>query len=190
MPKALENAGATPGKLVLIGVLAVVFVVVVGVQLWPSSAAATTAMKADADAGSEDSPRSKGRSTAPARKANAADQPLTSTQPDWQAWTAPPLQTVLAHDPFVPFHPMVASKQTDETAVAETSDTEDEMTNTLDRQLLADLQTDGVSMVMITARERLAKVGDRDLRIGDNVGGYIVQDINMDGVVLVENAVP
>jgi len=190
MPESLKNAGATPGKLILIGVLAVVFVAVVGMQLWPSSPPAAAERDSEEKASSEDSTSRKERSAHAAGEKDVADQPSTSTQPAWQAWAAPPLQTVLAHDPFAPFHPMDASEQTDETAVAEPSDTEDEVTSILDRQLLAELQTDGVSLVMITAQERLAKVGDRDLRIGDNVGGYIVQEINMDGVVLVENAVP
>lgn len=56
------------------------------------------------------------------------------------------------------------------------------------RQVLANLQRDGVAAVLLKSDKSLALVGGRQVQVGDVIEGFEVKQISRDGVVLVDQS--
>ena len=180
-PKFLSSAGVTPVKLVLIGVLAVVLLLVIVLQIPPSSSTASTEPTP-----SNDGPTRRNHSK-PQNPTLQSEAPVTPVR---RAWPEFSLQTVLAHDPFAPPAWTQLSTDLDDPNDDDTTDGNQQGTAMSNRQILHDLHANGVDMVMISNGDRLARIGQWELREGDRIGGFVVHQINADGVVLVEQEAP
>ena len=179
--KFISTAGVTPAKLILIGVLAVILIGVIVYQLSDSTPAPQSAQSEDRGQSGESKPaQSPTNPSAPAMTATSASN---SAQ---RAWPVRPLENVLAYDPFAPPLWTGLRGELDGADDVSTADGTEDVSQAAKWQLLADLQTQGVSLVMISGGDRLAKIGETELREGDLVGGFVVQEINANGVVLVE----
>ena len=173
--------GATPGKLALIGVLAVVFVGVLVFQFGGMLFDATTANQpAAAQPADGDAPDGVVTASAPAALA-----PDEQPRPPW-----PPvsLQEALAHDPFA-VSPALAVLLGPEPAPASDAtaalDEADQLRAARLQETLDVLRHHGVSLIFDKGQGPLAAIGDQMLQIGDVIGGFRVVDISVQrGVVL------
>lgn len=178
----MAKTGATPAKLALIGVLAVVLIGVIAMQFSGSSSQPHNRP-----------PRANGaaRAAKPAAvRRTTAEQAAPATESKQTSWPEHPLQTVLVHDPFGPPAWSRAPGELDAVDVVDAADASERASLEADRQILERLKTSGVSMVMISDGSRVARVGDLELREGDRIGGCVVREITTDGVVLFEDVRP
>lgn len=174
-----ERIGATPGKLALVGVLAVVLVMVIVVQLRSSSS--TSKMKT--------APVSElpGRKTTTDEAAVATSAPQSqeknSEEKPPRNWPELTMNAITAFDPLdAPTWYLTAAN------FEETSDqTGPTLTSAEDQAhavALEALKQAGTAIVLIANGERIAMIGERQVRIGDSIEGYEVSDITDQGVVL------
>lgn len=184
--KFLSTAGFNTKKLILIGVLGVILVSVIGFQMAGSSTPSQPTAKSGRQRNPGNPPRNSkptARKPQPKRPKPASQSPQSAnlTQRSWPSYA---LKSVLAHDPFAAPSWTRTSEEIDAAPAAPTTDPTDETVVNGDAVLLSEMQTQGVSMVMITADKRIAKIGDKELREGDKIGGFVVKEINRQGVVL------
>jgi hypothetical protein len=177
-----SKVGATPGKLVLIAVLAVILV---GVLIFQFS-------------GKEEPPpprhRAEVKRPAAARPAARRTRAAASTPVEADAakkgrhWPEMALEEVVQHDPFAvppalrpptPPVPAAAAPKAPDKARREEVRRQREQT-------LAAIRKQGVQMVFLGKEKRIAIIGDRRVRVGDVFDGFRVTDIGSDGVTLSE----
>ncbi len=171
--------GLSRRKAILIGVLAIVLISVIVVQITPGPPPVTAR-------------KTKKRSTAPPAEtlANRQGLPAADLAAVQATWPEYSLESTLAYNPFRPPDWLAPSEQNGREVGAASADDTQQGTLPTDLQLLAELQASGVSLVMITDDERVAWVGPRALRVGDNIGGFVVQEINTNGVILAQDDPP
>lgn len=162
-PTWMERSGATPGKLVLIGVLALVLAYVIISQL-PSRKSAPVSLTVEPPPASE--------TTATPAKSQTTDVNAVQRA----EWPSPDLSQVVAHDPFATPH----WAQLDEPEAPRGSN--EQASGVAD--VLTQLQQSGATAIVMLNGERLALVGDTQVRIGDQLKGYRVVAITNSGVVL------
>ncbi|MGI9456127.1 MAG: hypothetical protein ACR2NU_06160, partial [Aeoliella sp.] len=96
-----------------------------------------------------------------------------------EPWPVADVNSVVAHDPFLPPYwagvslPPSELPSTPAKDVAKTSNA-----------ALEKLVASGTTVVVIVDGERLALVGDRQIRVGDRLDGFMVTAITESGVVL------
>jgi hypothetical protein len=201
-PAKKPFAGATPAKLALIAALAIVLIGVLLVQFGafgggaPRTASSTKPKPAAKPAPSSEvsEPAPKGSAAAATTRAGSATKksPMASTPASRVAarpvrpWAPPKVEEIARYDPFDVPPPMVmlfGSNSTGRSPAAGGTSSADR-----DRTLhetLAALRDRGVTMILTDAEGPLAVVGDRTVRIGDRVGGFVVTDISLEeGIVL------
>jgi len=171
-PNRMARIGATPGKLALISVLAVVLAGVIVGQL-PDASPPNDVVPQKAE--SSESKQEKG-----ARNASA---PTSSTKPNQQTfkprqWPRLSVEEASAFDPFAATGPLAAPPSMATKPIAE-----DEIK---DSQALEELLQQEATIVVIADKDKVATIGTQQLRIGDVVEGYQVTDITTQGVVLTE----
>ncbi|MCR9116736.1 MAG: hypothetical protein NXI22_07270 [bacterium] len=212
-PKFLSFQGASPKKAILIAVLGVVLVGVLIYQFGgaappkpnrkPSPAAQSPpAATVVAPTPRRPQPSIKRRPATPAIAVIVPPAPSTPAvieppQPEREkvvtasATTeqATPLQATLAHDPFQEptwLRPIDKIDATFPGGVADTNYKPKEESVSVE-DTLAELRSNGVSVIMIHDGQRWAKIGDRRVHVGDQIGDLTVEAINMDGVVFIES---
>ncbi len=165
--KRLEKMGVTPGKLALVGVLSIVFVMVIAKQ-FPESAPENTAVSSTVIS----------QPLAKAEKAstnNLTTNNLTTNtaqqESKFPVWPEIDLSETLASDPFAT--PSWAIQK--EPVVVTTDSGPDE--------LLA-LQEQGASIVVIGKGTKSATIGEQKFSVGDILEGYRVTDITTHGIFL------
>lgn len=159
--KQLEKMGATPGKLALIGLLSLVLVGVVAKQL--PEGTAQTASKPSA-------PVSTSRKVA--QKLSTQDSPEEpERENELTPWPEIDLTKTLAIDPFATPAWVAKKEQPTTTPLNVTG-------------VLADLQQQGASIVVITAEDKSATIGEQNVHVGDILEGYRVTDITAQGILL------
>ncbi|NOZ41147.1 MAG: hypothetical protein GXP24_13110 [Planctomycetes bacterium] len=160
--QGLDNIGATPGKLALIGVLVLVLIVVV--------------VKQQSESVPENASTNSPSATLQTAKIPAVS-PAGMTEKDSQneneraSWPEINFSETLASDPFTP--PSWAAQES--LTVVTTSDDPGE---------LAELQLQGASIVVIGQEEKSARIGEQKLVVGDILDGYQVTDITTQGIFL------
>ena len=180
MPKLPESPKlrATPGKLALIAVLAVVLVVVLAVQ-FGGSLGAGPPRDADRD-------RESHRPGPPGQLAVQAAQPSRDAGKGHDAsrpWPKLELAEVSAHDPFAVRTPVAKPPEPPATTA------ESEADRTQQDQLLEQLREQGVQAVIGGSRHgNAAVIGSQIVRVGDVLDGFRVVGIEADGVVLERSA--
>jgi len=152
-----NKLGVTRGKLALVAVLSVVLVVVI-VQQLPEGAAQPDETAAAAAELRPTNTKSEAAIATSNAKSNA----------DMRPWPTSDVATAIANDPF---------------ALPEWVDRPEAVQND-NANLLADLQEQGASIVMIGTGEKSARVGDHRVRVGDVLDGYRITDITDQGIVL------
>jgi hypothetical protein len=172
--QARHVAGATPAKLALIGILTLVLIGVVASN-WPKSAATDEAEAAETgtSAASPDA-------AAPAVSATGApaDQTETPTSPFGEFvtddnWPETPLGEVTKFDPLavsdwaLPPEAQQKAEKYDAVQIKELLKAEN-------------------AIIFMAGDTRVARIGTREFRVGDVVGGFKISDISSRGVVLSE----
>jgi hypothetical protein len=191
-----RQLGATPGKLALIGVLAVMLVAALYVQFAPSG---------------EDVPEIGATSPAPAKQRPSASRPAASEaekgnaeakSQEWlietvdrRQWKSPPLADVARYDPFAlpaAFPQPVSSADIgpgspeDGVISADATMSEDLRAQTIAdvEEKLAELKQRGVRVIIQGRNRAAAVIGDRTVHVGDVVDGFTVKAIKAEGVVV------
>ena len=178
-----SKVGATPGKLVLIAVLAVVFVSVLLLQFTASEDPPAPQANAEESSGSDTRSTENGTSV-PTSPPDNGDVPKQARQRPKIA-----LEEVLRHDPFaVPASLLPPpTKPSSASTVREVPDQARQQELQRQReQALATVRAQGIQMVFVGKAGQAAIIGDRRIRVGDVLEGFRVTHIDSDGVTLSE----
>ena len=186
------RTGATPGKLALVAVLAVVLVVVLIVQF--SGGEQPPAAGRTADKGDGASPARSRRPPSehsPARNSPAKEQP-SPPRPRrlGKPWPRIPAEEAKQYDPFAVTELFVRflapAPKNPETAAAK-SQAELEQLQQWNKQLqdaLAKIKLQGVTAILENENGAAAAIGDEVVRVGDIVVGFRVIEITKEGITL------
>ena len=183
-PNWREKTGATPGKLVLVAVLAVVFVVVVVSRLkefFPNSQQqpTETAQLNDPPRAAETKSKSKTTNT------NKATED-TSTEKIERTWPVLSMEKILAHDPLAEPDWLTKARHTappiDE-ATRQAVRTEKKQKQ---QELLKQLREKGAQAIVLSGNEKRAAIGKQSVRVGETIAGLKITDITRKGIVLTE----
>jgi hypothetical protein len=176
----MQRAGVTPGKMVLVAVLAVVLVTVIVLQLGGSTAEPVK-------------PRASAKKTKAGAKQRAADtkaRTVTAKNADRKPavrqtpWPRVPLDETIRHDPLAVPRWLAPPTPT----VADSADSPEPSQETQSQRHMAweRLRGQGVAVVLITRDGPVATVGDRQVRVGDLIDGFRVEKIDGQGLLLVD----
>ena len=198
-PTWAKQAGMTPGKLALIGVLAVVLGGVLYLQSGPISQQASTsapppAMAAESTASPTDSNAAVDVAIAPV---DAAPSKKTGAVASWQL---PDLASVVEYDPFaLPASFPQPQNADEEAALAQNAvQTQDasavqaalEAERTKSETELQGLRQQGVHVIIKRENKYVAIVGDTEVHVGDQIDGFTVIAIDADGVRVAKDLSP
>ena len=192
-----EKCGVTPAKLALICVLSIVLVAVVYRNFVRGPSGAETALSA-ASAGHESGESAAEKEPAKPIPASPAQQPLEPQKivPPRRTWPKFDLAETIARDPFAiperfPESLVQASAAGDSAEAAATVPLQGQAPDAERSAALAALQQEGVQLVLQNGREYVAKIGDREVRVGDRIDGFRVVEISLiRGVYLEGDASP
>jgi hypothetical protein len=188
----LKRIGLTPGKAILIGVLAFVLVAVVYKQ-FATPGAEDEIMPQPASSPPIDQRAAVKSATAaavasPAPPANAR---VELRRLDQSRWKSPELSAVIAYDPFAlpPSFPQpakigIAAALADGEAGASSTADSEQLAEALERlqQQLEELKQRGVHVIVNKNDHYVAMIGDRLVHVGDEINGFIVTEIDPRGV--------
>jgi hypothetical protein len=168
--------GATPGKLALMGVLAIALIVVV-TKNWPGKT--ESAEEAPEEPSLETTTTTEPTTAAPAPAPVATTSMAAPASPfgEFAAdehWPEPPLKEVTKYDPFATAAWAIAAQTT---SPAKNADKEKQI-----GELLAAKDV----LIFMTGETRVARIGNQEFRVGDTVGRFKISDITSQGVVLSE----
>ena len=164
-----KNLGATPGKLAIVGVLSLVLIYVLfGDSLF--GGAKSQAKLRPRSAEQEDM----GQPAAAKVVTSVKSIEENIVRKDWPELE---IEQVIRFDPFGTKLP----GDVERAALAATGETSRE-----DNLTLQEIQEADEAIVIVSGGEKIARYGTLELRIGDQVGGYRVMDINNQGVVLTD----
>lgn len=166
--KPRNKIGATPAKLAVVGVLAIVLVGVLASN-WTGAAAESAAPESspeDADAEEVIA------ETMP--KGAAATSPFGEFAVD-EIWPNLPLTIATKFDPLATA--AWAAPAPDIEAIAERQHGEEQ---------LKELRNAQNAIIITSGERRMARIGEHEFQVGDVVGGFRITDISSAGVVLSE----
>lgn len=179
-----SKLGATPGKLVVVALLATGLVAVVLFQVGGSSAPADTRAEPSGV-----------RATRPPAEPDSPAAPTASPAPS-EAPSAPlpriTFEEASAYDPFAPapaLAELVAARAAELNRLEADGNQPDGRSRRID-QTVAALRDTGVHMVLLGQDEELAIVGDRTVRVGDVMGELEVIAIHPEGITLSDQGAP
>jgi hypothetical protein len=185
----LQQIGLTRGKAMLIGLLALVLLGVLYRQFGVSDAGDAASV---ADGKSRQRPRPVAASPSTlADEQEDGDRQIALAEFDQARWKAPALSEVIAYDPFAlpaafpqPPRVVVDSELTADRDTAEAALNAQKLAEAVEQmeRQLEELQQRGVRVIVNLRDEYVALVGDRTLRVGDEINGFIVTAIEPDGV--------
>lgn len=197
-PTRAKQAGVTPGKLVLIGVLAVVLVGVLYIQYGPTTQQAeTNAPQPTATAESTVGPARSAPTTAVVLEpVDAAPRKQTGAVAGWQS---PDLGSIVQYDPFSLPASFPQPRHDDEGALAQdavqTLDASAQQAalaaeRTKSEAELQGLRQQGVHVIIRREDRYVAIVGDKEVHVGDEIDGFKVIGIDADGVRVAKDLSP
>jgi hypothetical protein len=192
---ALQQAGLTRGKAVLIAVLAVVLFGVVYLQYGRSG---TGELYPPESASQPRLPARTPQAAAVVEEQGEARLDVAMAEFDEARWHPPELAEVIAYDPFAlppefpqppraVLDPELAAGGDDSTAAFNAQQLTDAVEQM--QQRLAELQQRGVHVIVNLRDEYVAMIGDRTIRVGDEINGFVVTAIEPDGVRVERKAV-
>lgn len=177
MTSGLKKIGLTPAKAALVAVLALVLAVVWGPQIFGGGSDR-------AESVAEARPAARSSSRAPRRGRRTTTQAPTTSEPARPAATERDLPTITlsdaaAYDPFaLPAWAIEAEQLVGGTSVQPASGG----TSSL-QQRFDSLKATGVGMVLVSGDGQAAQIGDRTVRVGDEIDGFRVIEITADNIV-------
>jgi hypothetical protein len=186
----LEQIGLTRGKAAFIGVLAVALLGVIYRQYGGSNGGEMPASSAPTAQGTPLSATAT-PSTIAGESADAGlDVALAKF--DQSKWQSSDLEKVIAYDPFAlpkafpqpqraVLDPTLAAEGGVASSAAQQAQQLAEAVELMQNQL-AELQQRGVHVIVNLNDEYVAVIGDRTIRVGDEINGFIVTAIESDGV--------
>jgi len=187
----MQRMGATPGKLALVGVLAVILVAVVVRQLPDKTAAPeianrrpTSNHKQVAHKPTPTQPKNipaKSKFEKTKSSTNSKEQPLQ--KPTWPELS---LDTIVAFDPFAPPEWLTAARAAEQSGDPDGLHLSEASRKKRKNEVLAELRKQGTTIVVISKEEKRASIGEQSVRIGDHIEGFLISDITKQGVVLSE----
>jgi hypothetical protein len=171
-----DKVGATPAKLALVGVLALVLVGVLASNFSGDETPSTTAASSpDAASEAAEATTSADPATAPsAAPASDAKNPFGEFA-DEDRWPDTPLKDAARFDPFAPA-PWAAVK----IEVADAEAAED------GERKLEELRNAENAIIFMAGDTRRALIGQQEYQVGDVIGRFKIADITPSGVVLSE----
>ncbi len=186
-----KKAGVTPGKLVLIAMLAVVLCGVLYLQFGPIGGQTSTRVALPAAAA--DSTIRTTTATAQAAPAAAADDATLRKKTGAVAtWQSPDLKPVIEYDPFAlpasfpqPGHADNSAALAQSAAAAEAAAAEQaalQAERSKSESELQGLRQQGVHVIIKRDDHFVAMVGDQEVHVGDQIDGFTVIAIDADGV--------
>lgn len=174
-----ERIGASRGKLALVGLLAVVLVVVIVAQL-PSS-------NSDNLPTAPVSMMPEGEAAAESASAPSSSEKTSVDQPP-RKWPELSMNAIVAFDPLAAPSWYLAATQVEQSSENEPDDpTLASAEERASSAALEALQQTGTTIVLITNGEKIAAIGEKRIRIGDRIAGYLVSDITDQGVILTKS---
>ncbi|MGD9637329.1 MAG: hypothetical protein AB7G28_13800 [Pirellulales bacterium] len=193
-----KQAGVTPGKLVLIGVLAAVLAGVLYIQYAPQgrstpavAAVNQPALPAATAAGSPTAPAA-GQVAVP-----PAERKKTGAVANWHA---PDFERVVAYDPFALPAAFPKPPTPEEAALAQSTAASSEDAAQRQAELeaaraqteneLSGLKQQAVKVMITRNDEFVAIVGDQVVHVGDELNGFRVIAIDSDGVHVAKDLTP
>lgn len=188
--------GFTRGNLILVGALAVVFVAVVYWNYFrDGSDVGDSVVVEEPKPDRRTATSENGRSTADGRRASPQAAAETEPEPSVheraerrEPWPEFRLTSVIAYDPFalpVRFPQPSSLPDVDPTISAEEREAARLLAAAQQRAAtLAEIRQKGVELVLRNGEEYVAKIGDREVRVGDKIGGFRVIEISLHGVTL------
>jgi hypothetical protein len=195
-----KQAGVTPGKLALIGVLAVVFVGVMYLQFAPKKKPTPVAQLAPVSVTQAATTAAAARTSSGqvAAESPASERKKTLTVANWHS---PQLTNVVAYDPFAlpaafPKPPTPEEAALAQSAAATSSEdaAEKEAEIAAAREKsegeLQGLKQQAVQVMITRNDEFVAVVGDRVVHVGDELNGFKVIAIDSDGVHVAKDLLP
>lgn len=197
-PTWAKKTGVTPGKLALIGVLAVVLVGVLYLQFGPSNKkASSSALPPTVAAESPASPKESMAAADAALVSATAKRKKTGTLSSWQS---PDLASVVQYDPFALPASFPQPRQIDDESAlaqnaAQTLDASAQQAalqaeRTKSQSDLKGLRQQGVDVILKRESEFVAIVGDQEVHVGDQIDGFTVIAIDADGVRVAKDLGP
>lgn len=181
----MSKIGVTPGKLVMVGVLAAILVAVLVSQI------GTRTESAEEPSREQQAKRETPRSAGAAARMSAIRESEVGDRKDRQ-WPEILLEEVIAHDPFALPEALAPPPTVDSGTGPRKQRADAQQAQKLREErekALAAVRERGVQMVLIDQKEQVAIVGDRAVRIGEVLEGFRVVAINSAGVTLSEEAV-
>ncbi len=193
-----KQIGLTPGKMVLIGVLAVTLMGVIYIQYGPDGSQEAVAAEEPAVEAPPSPPRRPQLAAASAAPEAAAPAPagepsrVASHVLEPERWKAPDLAAIVQYDPFAlppafpqPVRVTDAQGLTSEGIVA--ADAATRATQLADAVAklhteLESLRARGVSVIVKQHDQYVAMIGDRTIHVGEEIEGFTVTAIGPDGV--------
>ena len=174
--KKQNKSGVTRPQLALIGVLTAVLAIVIVVQL-PDAPATSPP-------GAASEPSNEGESDTETneneiKNASAEEGAEQRSQREWPRYTRAQLVRL---DPL-----STPDWYNSILEVVEKTDNSNVVTETAHDLQLEELQETGTGIVVIAGSERIAKVGDTHIRVGDKIDGYEVSNITSQGVILTKS---
>lgn len=175
-----KRLGATPGRLVVVGVLAVLLIALIvappGGSAWLNNRPSSTS-RGPSSADSERE-REAASVTAPAEISPRTDRP----------WPVMELNEIVQYDPFVePWRSNTEEEYpislVDPDGLDDDESLDDPQEDRIESTIAA-IREQGVRLIVLADGERVALVGERMVRVGDVIDGLVVTAIETDGVVL------
>jgi hypothetical protein len=165
--QAGAKLGATPGKLALVAVLALVMMGVVASN-WPSDGAAPVV---DIAEGAVEAPVAAAESPATPAGTAAANGPFGAFAVD-RHWPSRSVREAAGYDPL-------AASDWIKPPVASTGPA-------ITEQQINELLAAQNAIIFVAGDKRIARIGEQEFQVGDSIGRYIISDITAQGVVLNE----
>jgi hypothetical protein len=167
----LERNGATPGKLAVIGTLAVMLIAVI----WHNVAASQSPAESQTSRPSTPQPIVAAATPMSTKPIPAATDVVTTPHKVWPKYS---LEKVTKYDPLAkPMWFLMAQAAEEGTAGASLARS---------AQVLEELKKQPTKIVVISGNERIATIGELSFRVGDTIEGFQVTEITTDGIVLTE----
>lgn len=197
-PSLSDRLGASPAKLALVAGLAVVLLLVLCVQFWPSSDPAPSSAAQRATTAPAQASLNQADSTSNPAAPAAVQELGGATLPKWRRTD---LASVTRYDPFAlpAAFPQPAPIEGDQTLVdvdnwaATQALAQSDVLDQRVQQMRADLEALrnlGVQVVIRHDDNYIAMIGDRTIQVGDEIDGFKVISIDSGGVHVARNLSP
>jgi len=181
-----DKYGVTPTKLVLIGVLSVVLIGVVYLNFFRDDATENVAPSQPTDAKETTAAGAADKRVADDREKSTSDPDSPSDRPAWPKMT---LASIIRHDPLAlpPSFPQPQRPSPENvvgTAPPATAAESRAQQRAQQAAELAAIREQGVNFIYKQGSDFVARIGERDVRVGDRIAGLRVVDISVRGVKL------